>query len=103
MLPIVPVKLFDNVFAVGNSETTVYVISTSDGLLMIDAGYTDRVESVLVPGIQKLGLDPAQVKYILVGHGHADHFGGSKYFQDRYGTKVAASAGRLRCHQSGKC
>lgn len=80
-----PVKLFDNVYAVGNSETTVYVISTPDGLLMIDSGYTDRVESVVVPGMQKLGLDPAKVKYVLLGHGHADHFGGAKYFQDRYG------------------
>jgi hypothetical protein len=49
-----PVKLFDNVYAVGNSETTVYAIATSDGILMLDAGYADRVESVLVPGLQKL-------------------------------------------------
>jgi metallo-beta-lactamase class B len=32
------------------------------------------------------------VKYILLGHGHADHFGGSKYFQDKYGTKIGATA-----------
>ena len=47
---------------------------------------------MLVPQLQKLGLDPARVKYILLGHGHADHFGGSKYFQDKYGTKIAATA-----------
>jgi len=87
-----PVKLFDNVYAVGNSETIVYVITTPDGLLMIDSGYTDRVETVVVPGLQKLGLDPAKVKYILLGHGHADHFGGAKYFQDHYGTKVGTTA-----------
>src|SRR5438477_4085484 len=68
-----PVKIFDNVYAVGNSETTVYAITTSDGILMIDSGYADRVESVVVHGLQKLGLDPAKVKYILLGHGHADH------------------------------
>jgi len=87
-----PVKLFDNVYAVGNSETTVYAITTSDGILMIDSGYTDRVESVVVPGLQRLGLDPAKVKTIILGHGHADHFGGSKYFQDHYGTKVGTTA-----------
>ena len=59
---------------------------------MIDSGYTDRVESVVVPGLQKLGLDPAKVKMIILGHGHADHFGGSKYFQDHYGTKVGTTA-----------
>ena len=32
-----PTRIFDNVFAIGNSGTTVYVIRTSAGLLMIDA------------------------------------------------------------------
>src|SRR5436189_52758 len=42
--------------------------------------------------LRALRLDPANVKFILLGHGHADHFGGAKFFQNKYGTKVAASA-----------
>ena len=87
-----PVKLFDNVYAVGNSETAVYALTSSEGIVLLDAGFENKAESVLVPQLQKLGLDPAKVKYILLGHGHADHFGGSKYFQDKYGTKIAATA-----------
>jgi metallo-beta-lactamase class B len=87
-----PVKLFDNVYAVGNSEATVYAITTSQGIILIDSGYTDRVETVVVAGLKKLGLDPASVKYILLGHGHADHFGGAQYFQEHYRTKVGAGA-----------
>jgi len=87
-----PVKLFDNVYAVGNSETTVYALTSSDGIVLLDAGFEDKAASVLVPQLQKLGLDPSRVKYILLGHGHADHFGGAKYFQDKYGTKIAATA-----------
>jgi metallo-beta-lactamase class B len=87
-----PVKLFDNVYAVGNSETTVYALVTSEGIVLLDAGFENKAESVLVPQLQKAGLDPAKVKYILLGHGHADHFGGSKYFQDHYGTKIATTA-----------
>jgi metallo-beta-lactamase class B len=86
------IKLFDNVYAIGDSETTVYAITTSNGILLIDSGYADRVDAVLVPGLQKLGLDPSKVKYIVLGHGHAHVFGGAKYFQDRYATKVGASA-----------
>ena len=89
---IAPTKIFDNVYAIGNSGTTVYVIQTSDGLLMIDSLSAKQVESQLLPGFQKLGLDPANVKIILIGHGHADHFGGSAYFQDHYGSKVYISA-----------
>jgi len=87
-----PVKLFDNVYAIGNSETTVYALTSADGIVLLDAGFENKVESVTVPQLQKLGFDPSKVKYILLGHGHADHFGGSKYFQDHYGTKIATTA-----------
>ena len=87
-----PIKIFDNLYAAGNSETVVYALTTSDGIVLFDSGYTDRVESVLVPGLQKLGLDLTKIKYILLGHGHADHFGGAKYFQDKYGTRVGTTA-----------
>ena len=33
---IVPTKIFDNVYAIGNPDT-VYVVETSDGLLMFDS------------------------------------------------------------------
>jgi metallo-beta-lactamase class B len=87
-----PTKIFDNVYVIGNSGTAVYVVQTSAGLLMIDALSADQVETQLLPGFQKLGLDPANVKIILVGHGHADHFGGSRYMQDHFGSKVYISA-----------
>src|SRR6266576_469922 len=87
-----PVKLFDNLYAVGNSEATVHAITTSQGIILIDSGYADRVETEVVAGLKKVGLDPANVKYVLVGHGHGDHFGGASYFQERYGAKVGLTA-----------
>jgi metallo-beta-lactamase class B len=90
--PIAPTKIFDNVYAIGNSGTTVYVVRTSAGLLMIDALSGNQVDSQLLPGFQTLGLDPAQVKVILVTHGHGDHFGGSPYFQEHFGSTVYVSA-----------
>jgi metallo-beta-lactamase class B len=90
--PIEPTKIFDNVYVIGNQGTVAYVISTSDGLLMIDSLGADQTDSQLLPGFQKLGLDPAKVKMIVMGHGHADHFGGSPYMQEHYGSKVYISA-----------
>jgi glyoxylase-like metal-dependent hydrolase (beta-lactamase superfamily II) len=86
-----PTKLFDNVYAVGNSETTVYALTSSDGIVLLDAGFEMKAEA-LAAQLETLNLDPARVKYILLGHGHADHFGGSRFFQTTYGTKIAASA-----------
>ena len=42
-------------------------------------------------GYKKLGLDPAQMKYLIITHGHTDHFGGSKMLQDTYHPKVLMS------------
>jgi metallo-beta-lactamase class B len=90
--PIEPTKIFDNVYVIGNQGTVAYVIATSDGLLMIDSLGADQTQTQLLPGFQKLGLDPAKVKTIVVGHGHADHFGGTPYFQDHYGSKIYIAA-----------
>ena len=89
--PIEPTKIFDDLYVIGNQGTVVYVIRTSAGLLMIDALDANQRDTQLLPGFQKLGLDPAMVKVIVVGHGHADHFGGSAYFQEHYGSKVYIS------------
>jgi metallo-beta-lactamase class B len=90
--PIEPTKIFDNVYVIGNQGTVAYVIQTSDSLLMIDSLSADQTETQLLPGFRKLGLDPAMVKIIVVGHGHADHFGGTPYFQEHYGSKIYIAA-----------
>lgn len=87
-----PARIFDNVYAIGSTGTVAYVIRTSAGLIMIDALPPDELETRLLPGFVRLGLDPAQVKVILVAHGHADHFGGAGYFQQRFGARVYVAA-----------
>jgi metallo-beta-lactamase class B len=86
-----PARVFDNLYALGRTSTVIWAIKTPAGIVLIDAGYPEQVESVLLPGLRKLGLDPADVKLVLLAHGHADHFGGAAYFQRR-GARVALSA-----------
>ncbi len=90
--PLQPAKLFDNLYVAGNSETVVYAITTSAGIVLIDSGFAKEVETVLIPGLRALGLDPADVRLILLGHGHSDHYGGAAYFQTKYGTHVGTTA-----------
>ena len=89
--PLVPVQIFDNVYAFGNSETVVYAITTSDGIILLDSGTAAEVEPILLPSMAELGLDPADVKLVLLGHGHSDHFGGSSYFQSTFGARVGTT------------
>ena len=88
---IAPTRLFDNLSVVGSVGTAVYILQTTQGLILIDAGYPEQIDSVLLPGLKALGLDPAQVRYVIVTHGHSDHFGAARYLQETYGAKVFLS------------
>ena len=90
--PIEPTKIFDNVYAIGNQGTVAYVIQTSAGLMMIDSLGANQVDTQLLPGFQKLGLDPTTIKTVIIAHGHADHFGGSFYLQEHYNAHIYVSA-----------
>jgi metallo-beta-lactamase class B len=85
-----PAKIFDNLYVIGRTSTVVWAVTTTAGIVLIDSGYADQLESVLLPGMKTLGLDPARVRYVFVGHGHADHFGGAAYFQRRGARVVMA-------------
>src|SRR5579884_124176 len=80
-----PTKIFDNLYLVGREGAEVYALPTSDGIILFDAGSPGDVAPVVIPGLQKLGLDPKQIKIVIVSHGHADHFGGAAYLQEHYG------------------
>ncbi len=87
-----PVKVFDNLYFVGQSEYSVWAITTSEGIIVLDAIYDYSIEEEVDGGLKKLGLDPAKIKYAVVSHAHPDHFAGAKFLQDRYGARVLMSA-----------
>jgi metallo-beta-lactamase class B len=87
-----PTKIFDNVYILGSVSTAMYAITTSEGIVLIDAGYPDQANAVLLPQLKRLGLDESKIKYVFLGHGHVDHYGASKYLQEKYGTRIVLSA-----------
>ena len=86
-----PVKVFDNLYFFGQSEYSVWAITTSEGIIVLDTIFDYSVEDEVVDGMKKLGLDPAKIKYAVVSHAHPDHDGGAKFLQDHYGTRVIMS------------
>src|SRR5436853_467936 len=87
-----PVKVFDNLYFLGQSECSVWAVTTSDGIIVIDTIFAYSVEDEVVGGLKTLGLDPTKIKYAIVSHGHGDHSGGAKFLQDTFGTRVILSA-----------
>jgi len=87
-----PAKVFDNLYWVGQTQFSAWAVKTSAGIIIIDALYDYSVEDEIVGGLTKLGLNPADIKYVIVSHAHGDHVGGAKFLQDRYKARVLLSA-----------
>ncbi len=93
MQKVEPLKVFDNLYYVGFEQVGTWTLDTGAGLILFDTlNNPKEAEEVLVPGLKQLGLDPANIKYIVLSHGHADHFGGAPYFQEHYNTPVMMTA-----------
>jgi len=90
-----PVRVFDNMYWIGMTSQNAWAITTSDGIILLDTlNSADEARDIIVPGLRKVGLDPARIMYIIIGHGHpgqSDHTGGALYLQKTYGAKVVMS------------
>ena len=82
-----PFRIFGNLYFVGTKFVSSHIIDTGDGLILIDAQYPLSVY-LLTEGMRKLGLDPHDIKYVLLSHGHYDHLGGAKAIAELSGAKT---------------
>ena len=73
---------------------STWLIPTTHGLIMIDSSQEPYVDHVL-DNIRNLGFDPKDIKYILIVHGHLDHFGGAARIKELSGARVGVDGGRL--------
>lgn len=78
----IPSQLFDNVYYVGKTDVGAWVLKTSDGLVLFDTlNNPEEAANIIVPGMRKLGLDPDQIKLVILTHFHNDHTGGLPWFR----------------------
>ena len=87
-----PAKVFDNLYFVGTKIHSSWALTTSDGIILIDTLYDYASDEAIVGGLKKLGLDPNNVKYVIVSHAHGDHVGGAKMMQDRFHPRLVMGA-----------
>jgi metallo-beta-lactamase class B len=52
------VKVFDNLYFVGQTEYSAWAVTTSEGIIVIDTIWDYSVEDEIVGGLTKLGFDP---------------------------------------------
>jgi metallo-beta-lactamase class B len=87
-----PYKAFDNLYWLGTRQHSSWALRTSAGLIIIDTNFAWATQPEIIDGLTKLGLNPADIKYVIISHAHGDHDQGAAELQSKYGAKVVMGA-----------
>jgi metallo-beta-lactamase class B len=87
-----PFKIFDNFYWLGTRQHSSWALRTSDGLIILDTNFAWATQPEIIDGLTTLGLDPRQIKYVVISHAHGDHDQGAAELQKRFGAKVVMGA-----------
>lgn len=73
--PVKPFRIIGNIYYVGASEVSSFLITTPQGHILLDSGFAQTVP-LIVEGIKQLGFKLEDVKILINSHAHYDHAGG---------------------------
>ena len=86
-IPDEPFHIAGNLYYVGSTGVTSFLITGPAGHVLIDGGYPETAP-LIIGSIAKLGFDIKDVKVLLNSHAHFDHVGGLRELQQASGAKV---------------
>ena len=86
-----PFKIAGNIYYVGTTDPTAFLITTTAGHILIDTTY-EQSAPLVADSIRKLGFKLEDVKIILSSHAHLDHVGGHAMMKKLTGAQVVATA-----------
>jgi metallo-beta-lactamase class B len=89
--PAVPHRIVSNIYFVGTSDVGVFLITTRDGHILVDAGPEVAVPMVAA-GVTALGYRYEDLRVLLSSHAHAEHAGGLARIKRETGAQVMAMA-----------
>ena len=98
--PFPPFKVMGNIYYVGTTGVSSWLITTPRGLILID-GALPQTPPQIIANIAALGFDIRDVKYLLNSHAHFDHAGGLAALQRASGAVMVASAADRGTLQAG--
>src|SRR4051794_8001535 len=87
--PVEPYRIAGNLYYVGASDITSFLIATPVGLILIDGGFAETVP-IIRENVRKLGFRMEDVKFLLNSHAHYDHAGGLAELKRITGARLLA-------------
>lgn len=90
---VAPTSPFRDLYFVGQAHWSAWAIDTGNReLVLIDTLATPiEVDTILLPGLEKLGYSGSDIKHVIITHEHTDHFGGLATLQKRFNPIVYTS------------
>jgi metallo-beta-lactamase class B len=82
-------KVIANVYFVGTADLGSYLITTSEGHILVNTDYETTVPQIR-SGVGKLGFRFTDIKIILGSHAHGDHMEGDAMVKEFTGARVMA-------------
>ncbi len=89
-VPLKPFRVIDNLYYVGPSGISSFLIVTPKGNILIDSGFDETVP-LIRDSVTKLGFKTEDIKIILSSHAHTDHVGGHAAMKKLTGAKIMMS------------
>jgi metallo-beta-lactamase class B len=98
--PADPFRIAGNLYFVGASDVSAFLVTGPDGHVLIDGGYAGTAP-MIVNSIAKLGFRITDVKLLLNSHGHFDHAGGLAALKKASGAQLWVNEGDADAIESG--
>lgn len=89
--PVEPFRIAGNLYYVGASDVTSFLLTTPEGHILLDGGFEQTVP-IIQANVKKLGFRLEDVKILLNSHAHLDHAGGLAGLRKLSGAQLLASA-----------
>lgn len=90
--PFPPHRVMDNLYYVGTTQLSSFLITTDEGHILVSSNYESSVP-VIKAGVEQLGFRFEDIRILLSGHAHPDHIEGDALVKELTGAEVVV--GRL--------
>jgi len=98
--PVAPFHIIGDIYYVGASDITSYLIVTPAGDILLDGGFVETAPQI-EKNIATLGFKLSDVTFLLNSHAHLDHAGGIDELRKLTGAKFVAMAGDVAALTAG--
>jgi metallo-beta-lactamase class B len=88
--PVKPYRIIGNIWYVGASGVTSFLITTSKGHILLDSGFAETVP-LIKRNVAQLGFKMTDIKILINSHAHYDHAGGLAELKELTGAKLMAT------------